>query len=51
MQRVRGAPGGDLVSLFNASDRPFEGTVPGVGAVSLRPHETLYPPPALIRRK
>jgi len=51
VQRVRGASGGDLVSLFNASDRPFDGTVPGVGTVSLRPHETLYPPPALIRRK
>lgn len=41
VQRVRGGPGGDLVSLFNAGDRPFEGTVPGAGSVSLRPHETL----------
>lgn len=40
VQRVRGGPGGDLVSLFNAGDRPFEDTVPGIGTVSLRPHET-----------
>ncbi|TSD89976.1 alpha-galactosidase [Mycobacterium sp. KBS0706] len=40
VQRVRGAPGGELVSLFNASDHPFEGTVLGAGTVSLRPHET-----------
>ncbi|WP_026871866.1 glycoside hydrolase family 36 protein [Inquilinus limosus] len=47
VQRVRGLPDGDLVSLFNASDRPFEGAVPAsvtggaARTVSLRPHETL----------